>query len=354
MSNQSPLITKFETRLTKDEDKHLSVYDHTALSAINTCLTWGIIRYVKHLRMGGTQRQMPLEAGEAAHQVFAAYRLYKLLKAQHREDLALYHGKRLFSDRYQALLDKLDSGATERTNCINFCLEALYTSGFYDDPSDKFRTLDNLAEATIVFIDSQPLDKNPVWIRDESKSDSDVGIEIPFDLVVNIETDLDCVGDLQFRYAGKLDGIHVGSRGIFVEDNKTGARIDDAWLAQWRMSHQLTGYCVAVSTWTEQTCSQARVAGMKIPIGKDLSSGIRNELVPREPYHFEAFAKWLVHTISLIQQYQDNPLDAPRYTHSCNRYFRACSFLPLCDSSEEEQRLSLSQMVTDEWSPLKE
>jgi hypothetical protein len=54
----------------------------------------------------------------------------------------------------------------------------------------------------------------------------------------------------------------------------------------------------------------------------------------------------------LTREYADDPINAPKYTHSCNRYFKPCSFIAFCDNSEEEQRLILSEMVTDEWSPL--
>jgi len=51
----------------------------------------------------------------------------------------------------------------------------------------------------------------------------------------------------------------------------------------------------------------------------------------------------------------NNPYDTPRYTHSCNRYFRPCSFIPFCDTTREDQETLVREiMVTEEWSPLHE
>ena len=70
-------LISLETRMATDEDKHLPTYDHTKLSAINTCPTWGILRYTHHKKMPGSSRAMALDAGSAAHEAFSAVRLYR-------------------------------------------------------------------------------------------------------------------------------------------------------------------------------------------------------------------------------------------------------------------------------------
>ena len=66
-------LVSLNTRMTTDEDKEtLTPYDHTKLSNINTCPTWGILRYSLHKTMGGHGREMALEAGAAAHEAFAS------------------------------------------------------------------------------------------------------------------------------------------------------------------------------------------------------------------------------------------------------------------------------------------
>ena len=69
----------------------------------------------------------------------------------------------------------------------------------------------------------------------------------------------------------------------------------------------------------------------------------------------EKWANWLVTTVEVEHQWRDQVINAPMYTHSCNRYFRSCSFLPFCaaDNVEEKEQI-ISEMVDDEWSPLRE
>ena len=38
-------IKSISTRMATEDDAHLPAYDHTKLSAVNTCPTYGIIRY---------------------------------------------------------------------------------------------------------------------------------------------------------------------------------------------------------------------------------------------------------------------------------------------------------------------
>jgi hypothetical protein len=346
--------------MSTDEDKETLIpYDHTKLSNINTCPTWGILRYSLHKTMGGHGREMALEAGAAAHEAFAAMNWWYSCKQDIDEELRWDEGVRIFgADRLASMLEVESNTATDRTNVINFALEGLYTSGFYDDPSDRNRTVSNISEGIIAWIDRYDPNKYKFW-----HSDNTIGIECVFDIVATIEyktTVLNAQGvtrSKDIRLTGKMDALKYNLKHNRLETHeyKTGYRIDDSWLAQWIMSHQITGYCVAAGTFTNEDCNHAQVSGMKIPIGKNPEEGVKVEDVPRNTFKYEKWAEWLVHTVALEEQYRDNILDAPRYTHSCNRYFRSCSFLPLCDANtREEAEEVLDMMSDDEWSPLHE
>ena len=112
---------------------------------------------------------------------------------------------------------------------------------------------------------------------------------------------------------------------------------------------------MAAQTFTQQECMNAIVSGMRIPIGRNPSEGIRKEVVNRKPIMFNKWADWFVHSVMMEQEWRDNVIHAPMYTHSCNRYFRACSFLPFCsaDNNEEKEQI-ITEMSTEEWSPLTE
>ena len=359
-------LISLNTRMATDEDAHLPRYDHTKLSAINTCPTWGILRYSHHKKMPGSARAMALEAGSASHEGFAAVRWYQYRFFQCKNEVQLenanYHGHILFPNgRFERMLSVLSDSATDRTNCINFTIEAIESTDFYDDISDNRRTLSNISEAIIAYIDAYDMERYPIWVRNPEDPETDIGIEIPFDVVIDIVYGDDNKQDaddktLTVRFTGKLDGLHVDPKkdnALLIEENKTGARLDDSWLSQWVLSNQITGYCVASQTFTGLPCTYAIVSGMRIPIGKNPGEGIRKEPVNRKPIMFEKWATWFVTSILMEQEYIDDVANAPMYTHSCNRYFRACSFLPFCasDTVEEKQQI-IDEMELDEWNVL--
>ena len=361
------LVNNFEIhsvkmRMATPDDKDLPTYDHTKLSAINTCPTWGIIRYALHKRMPGSYRAMALEAGSASHEGFSAVRLFQHMHYSDMDPTLLkknveLHGLRLFGEtRLARMMDTLHEGSTSRTNAINFVVESVESCDFYDDIGDTRRTISNICESLISYVDSYNMVRYPVWIRDPGDANTDVGIEIAFDIVVEITYTSNGFSEImEVRFTGKLDGLHYNKDELIIIEEKTGARLDDAWLSQWVLSHQITGYCLAATTFTGLKCEHALVSGMRIPIGRVPAEGIRKEYVPRGKMLFDKWAAWFVSTVEMEQQYRDNPLDAPMYTHSCNRYFSSCSFMPLCAATDVEDKLQiLGEMEVEEWSPLED
>ena len=350
-------------RMATNEDAHLPVYDHTKLSSINTCPTYGILRHSMYKSMPHSKRSMALEAGSASHEGFAATRLFQYIYHQAttkvQKDSAEFHGHRLFGEaRYTRMLDVISEGATDRTNAINYVIEAVESYGFYDDIEDNRRTLSNITEALISYIDAYSMTRYPIWVRDPDNPETDIGIEIPYNIVVEVIYDM-CDGKgqktIKVRFSGKLDGLHWDKDNLFVYEEKTGGRLDDHWLAQWILSHQITGYCLAGTTFTGLPCDRALIGGMRLPIGRVPAEGIRKEQVNRKPIMYEKWANWFVTTILMEEQYRDDVVNAPMYTNSCNRYFSTCSFLPFCAADDvEEKELIISEMVHDHWDVLNE
>ena len=344
-------------RPTQPDQDHLDTYDHTKLSAINTCPTFGILRYQMHKRMPASGRAMALEAGSAMHEVFAFVRLITLMQAldeTHEEQFVStvwnFHGARLFGAERLALIKDVIRDATDAVDvCKRGAIAVLDTGTFYDEPRDKRRTLSNLEECCYAYINRWRW-TDLVWMRDLRDPCSDVGIEIPFDIVVSITGD----DILQFRLTGRIDGIHWNAkRNLVVHDNKTASRLGEAWSMAQSMSHQYTGYCIAASVFTQHVVNDCDVLGLAIPLPKtyDLGGYIR-EPVFRAVHHYQRWISWLVHTVRMTQQYKDDPFGAPKYTHSCNRYFRPCSMIPFCYADDAEQHTILEEMETNEWSPL--
>ena len=95
-------LISMNMRMATTEDKDLPTYDHTKLSNICVCPTWGIIRYTHHKKMPSTRREMPLEAGSLSHEGFAAVRWYQYYNKQVQSKAqalnAEFHGIRLFGE----------------------------------------------------------------------------------------------------------------------------------------------------------------------------------------------------------------------------------------------------------------
>ena len=354
-----PRIKKVSLRLATPEDAHLEAYDNTRLQAINTCPTWGITRYGMHKSMSlppeqGGPRAMALEMGSAAHDVFAAVRLWQLREYQRLPSIADFHGQRLFGDtRYSSMLSSVDRSEDDRVQSLAFALTALETTGFYDDPRDRRRTMTNLEEACIAYIDRWDWHRMPVWVREKDDPQSDVGIELPFDVVLSFV--LENGATRECRFIGKADGLHVRDNKLYLHENKTASRLDEAWSQSFLLSSQITGYCLALSLVAGSPIENAEIYGMSVPLPKNFDfGGIVRESVSRYSHHFERWFAWFLHTVELERAFANDPMSAPKYTHSCNRYFRPCSMIPFCDADDEEQKRILGEMYHFEWNPLHE
>lgn len=342
-------------------DTSLPSFDNTQLVGINTCPTWGTIRYVHHKAMGKNKRAMALEAGQAAHDGFAAHRLFYLLEygnEYYGRDVVpavMAHGLKLFGDqRWDEILTEYHKPDDERRRLINVMLTALATSGFYDDPDDKRRTVSNIEEMLIAYADRIDLRRRmPVIIGDF------VGVELGFDTTIKF-VPLDKDDPMVYRFIGRIDGIHYHHRAngnivTEIQDNKTASRLDDAWEMSYLLSNQVTGYMLAAKTAYGIDVTNARIIGTALPLPRNYDyGGIANVDATRSASSFAKWFDWVYDTLLIRRQWEASPLEAPRYTHSCNRYFRVCPFIYLCATEGEEQQHVFDNMVTDEWSPLED
>lgn len=342
--------------LSDEDEMEIDWFDHTKLSAICTCPVWGIVRYGYNKVMNDSSRAMALEVGSAAHDVFAALRLLDYYENQgENESNFLHHGIRLFGDdRFEEAQAAYDVVRDEdlRTRQLAFCLTILESTGFVDDPRDKRRTMANLQEACIAYIDQWRWGKLPIWTRESHTEFTEIGIEIPFSLTMKFFKNKEvqrCI-----RYTGRLDGLHSESGGdkVRLGENKTGARLDDAWSQSFIMSHQVTGYMIAAQIITGTPCNNGDVLGMQVPLPRSWTNGIVREYVTRDNDAYDSWARWIWYTTETYYQFYDNVVNAPQYTHSCNRYFRPCSMIPFCGSPNDEKQEILDSMPIKKWDPL--
>lgn len=360
-------MTFYNFRMATPADQHLPSFDNTKLTAINTCPTWGLIRYEHHKTVHSSSRAMALEAGDACHQAFSAIRLAELLVAgrdwfpEFDPEIVHDHGRALFGkSRYEAILEDVYSDPDPETMIRMAALSAFGSSNYYDDPEDKRRTVNNINACLIAYCDRLQIGKRlPVY----DPVNRFIGVELPFDMV--IERD----GIPWVRFVGRIDGLSYASKDrrneFRLDENKTASRLGDAWAMSFEMSSQISGYMVAATTMlrhhglilpNEKGVSKGFVYGLSIPLPKYAyeHTGIVNVDVARTNEQLSEWLDYLIYTHGVWETYKDDPLNAPKFSHSCNRYFRPCSFIPICASPKEERLAYWDALVDDEWSPLKE
>src|SRR6478736_27640 len=184
-------------RLATDKDKHLPYYSFSIMEAILTCPKWGLIRYKDRKYFASNYRALALEAGSTMHEVFAAMRLWQMYRVQGLADHFNYHGIRIFGQpRLEA---SFWPKSNPRDEVLAFCFEILNSSEWYDDPKDSIRTIANMEETTIVYVDRmmEAMERNKIWVADVNDPTAPVGIEYAFDMAV----------DDAVRYIGTLDGV---------------------------------------------------------------------------------------------------------------------------------------------------
>lgn len=341
-------------------------YDNTKLVAVNTCPTYGVLRYALHRTEHSINgRNLAIECGSACHEYFAAIRMWTLLHSNEdykQNKMSVnhpinQHGLRLFGfDRWTEMLAVKQDG-DPISNAHNFAAVALHTSGYYNDPSDSKRTIENMEVACITYAHRYFQSDLPVYVQDDF-----IGVEVPF--VVEIQRYCDWSEEYDrsraneipatntYYYCGRIDGVHHYGSTLTAGENKTASRPDAVWRSSFHMSSQVTGYNVALSAILNNEISDALIMGLQIPVPtRDIYSGVAFESVSRTVDDKLRWFEWFFHSVQMYEQFSD-PCSAPRYTHSCNRYFSICQFLPFCTMTRADQKEAIEQMRVEEWSPL--
>lgn len=329
-------------------------YDYTKLTAINTCPTYGVVRYALHkteipLNAGG--RRMAIEAGSACHEYYAALRMWTLLEKYN--DLSLVphsitsRGRHMFGEERWLEMLAVPQDSDRVNNAQLFALNALHTTGFYDDPSDRRRTMANLEAACLAYTHRYFQGDMPVLVKDDF-----IGVEVPFVLkVVRHYASTMAIG----YYCGRIDGVQLwNDRPVVCENKTSGMSIasSNAWRMAFALSNQVTGYCIAGSALLDRPVREAFVMGSQIPPPRNIFDGTVFELCTRTDSDCVRWCEWFFHSIGTYETFVERPTEAPRYSHSCNRFFSACEFIPWCSATREEQSLYLEEMTINEWSPL--
>lgn len=315
---------------------------------VNQCPTWGVVHSQR--AYSNSARALALDAGETMHQVFAAVRIWQLEHRQGLKKHAKVVADRIFGlSRWKRCLAETDLTLDDREQLLQLCFAVLHTSDYYDDPSDNIRTISNMEMAIIGYVDEvlPKMDNWPIWVQTHKKPDCPVGIEQVFDVVLTYSD------KRQIRFIGTVDGLVIDAgrdNRPTLDENKTASRLDDGWINSFEMSHQVTGYLACTTAVFGFPVWHSRITGLKI---KPTNRGedIHVKRVSRTAEQILQWARWVRHTVDLYETYEHDYENAPRYTHSCNRYFRSCSLLPFCADTAEGRVEQFEQMVPVEGSP---
>lgn len=256
--------------------------------------------------------------------------------------------------KWATILKEWDTRSKDaRDNLLALCFATLHNIGWEDDPKDEVRCMTNMELAAITYVDErfEYLESWPVWVADKKNPKCLIGIEQVMDVV------LEYADGYKLRYIGTVDGLHldVGQKmRPTLEDNKTAARMDQAFRQAIHMKHQFTGYMACSTTLFGFPVFHGRVWGLKI---KRTQTGENCLSLPIER-DYDAVTKW-ASDMRWMKENLHDPFQgnygyesAPRFTHSCNRYFRPCALIPFCGDSPEGRRVSFDkEMVAVEGSP---
>jgi hypothetical protein len=226
--------------------------------------------------------------------------------------------------------------------------EVLRSGGWQDNPDDKNRTIANMELASIVYIEEilPRMDNWPIYVQDRNDSHSVVGIENTFDSILTYDD------GKQYRFIGTLDGLtfNVAKARHTLEDNKSASRLDDGWKASFQLSNQVSGYLAAAASVYGFDIFHSRILGSKVkPSNRGEDIWVIHP--SRTTEDFERWAFWFRHTADMYEFYKDHYEYAPRYTHSCNRYFRPCALIPFCGDTFEGRMEQWDDMIDARMSP---
>lgn len=252
---------------------------------------------------------------------------------------------------FDILMECYQLGDDRKSKYLTLAYEVMNRSGYVNDPDDKRRTLEKAEEALAHYVSKYVAVDKHVDVPYLNIETGLVGVEVPFCIQLDFDYDDDATYTCQI--VGRVDGIINGRKGVTVHENKTASRLDHSWHEAKILDHQATTYAIAGEVITGEVIEDVVYLGLAIPQPKNYDlGGYTRHPVSRPSERKEAWFDWVWSTLRVYEDWRYTPLEAPEYTHSCNRYFRPCSLLPLCASYGDERRLVFEEMHHHRWNPL--
>lgn len=350
-----PTVINWSVRpTTQDEiNNDLPYVTSSMVEAIATCPRWGIIHNVQHKRFVTGYRQMALEAGSLMHDVFAAFNLFHVMVEQTLPGHAEFHGNRLFPEgRYNAInFKEAERRWQDRPNkgFEYLVYSVIGSSDYYDDPNDRNRTLANLEHVGLELGHHylSNLAAYSIHIDDASDPTAAIGIEKSLDVVFTAYMSDDSIR--QFRFIGLADALYHNpvTSIVALGEYKTTSSMNDGWREAFRTRHQLSAYYGALHAYFENIKGDIILTGSTIPVRKT-TTPVMTFAEGRDVQSVRNFITTALFAMDVATQHPGiEAVNAPMFTHSCNRYFRPCSMLDLCTAADEDRGIIWEQMQID-------
>ena len=184
------------------------------------------------------------------------------------------------------------------------------------------------------------------------------GIEFAFEISVPVTHPEDPYQQLKF--GGRCDFVCQDSDGdIVIIDEKTSGNLSDAWMTQWAIDPQVTGYVWALQQILPHANVSAQVHGISV-YGLKRSGEIRvnhvNANVFRTKYQIDVWYNQMLRDLVDMRTqwyhwtaYEKDSAWSYHLGNACTAYGRPCEFMGLCNSSNPKRLLD--QFDVKLWKP---
>lgn len=325
------------------------------VEAVNTCPRWGLVHNVHGRQFSIGHRQMALEAGSLMHEVFSCLNLLQVGVFQRLPNHMHNKGRELFGvSRWKHMFaamspndEPLSENMTRRFE--KFIYACIATSEFHDDPNDKNRTVTNLEICSLELLQYWMMNfaRFNIYIEDRDRSDCVIGIEQSLDVVFEVIDDDNDVTMSQ-RFIGLADAVYQGEEGnVVLGEYKTTSSMNEGWREAFKTRHQITAYQAMLQAYFDKVELKTIILGSAIPV-RSTAMPVQHFPIERDQGNILEFLETVKFTGQIIKDNYLDPLHAPMFTHSCNRYFRPCSMMDLCTAEKSDQYIMYDQMYTEE------
>lgn len=233
---------------------------------------------------------------------------------------------------------------------LSDAISALYTVyGNFQCPEGKFKTADRMAGALTYYLSEHPL-ADDEYIPLEL-SDGKLGIEIVFQHPTKL---IHPVTGRVIPYVGRFDMLAEDTHGyVWIVDEKSTGKMGDAWVHQWDLDSQMTGYCWGAQKLLEQHNIDKEIKGAIINgVGiLKYDYAVQRVHTYRQPWVIDRWYQQMIRDIeNWIEVYKEQSHNMV-LDHACALYNNPCVYSRLCVAQNPE-RLIDGNFKVHFWNPL--